>query len=65
MKVITIPNTNTLGYWAYLAIQQHFLKTIKYERDVIEDKDPEDRPTARRNALQVLAAMANNAPKIF
>lgn len=34
--------SNTLGHWAYLAIEKHAQKTFKYETDVLKDQDPED-----------------------
>lgn len=65
MKVITIPNANSLGDWAHLAIQQHFQKTIKYEEDVLKDKDPEALHQMRvgmrrlRSAVNGFAVAAN------
>jgi CHAD domain-containing protein len=41
MKTNSISDPKVFGYWAYLAIEKHFQKTIKYETDVINDKDPE------------------------
>lgn len=41
MKTNPISDPKVFGYWAYLAIEKHFQKTIKYETDVIKDKDPE------------------------
>ena len=41
MKTNSISDPKVFGYWAYLAIEKHFQKTIKYETDVIKDKDPE------------------------
>lgn len=41
MDVQTLGITETLGYWAQKAIGKHFQKTIKYERDVLKDRDPE------------------------
>ena len=32
---------NLFGYWAYLAIEKHFQRTVQYETDVLKDKDPE------------------------
>ena len=64
MKVITIPNSNTLGDWAHLAIQQHFQKTIKYERDVIQDKDPEDLHQMRIGMRRLRSAVTGFAPAV-
>ncbi len=41
MKTNPISDPKVFGYWAYLAIEKHFQKTIKHETDVIKDKDPE------------------------
>ncbi|MCP2730893.1 CHAD domain-containing protein [Limnofasciculus baicalensis] len=41
MKTNSISDPKVFGYWAYLAIENHFQKTIKHETDVIKDKDPE------------------------
>lgn len=43
IQMITTPSSNPklLGYWAYLAIEKHFQRTIQYETDVLKDKDPE------------------------
>jgi len=41
--MISTPSSdpNLFGYWAYLAIEKHFQRTIRYETDVLKDKDPE------------------------
>lgn len=41
MKESEIAKAQTLGDWAYLAIEQHFKKTFEYESDVLKDRDPE------------------------
>ncbi|MBC6455090.1 MAG: CHAD domain-containing protein [Hormoscilla sp. SP5CHS1] len=41
MNIQTRGQTETLGDWAKLAIAKYFQKTIKYESDVLEDRDPE------------------------
>ncbi|MBO1346849.1 MAG: CHAD domain-containing protein [Hormoscilla sp. GUM202] len=41
MGIQTRGQTETLGDWAKLAIAKYFQKTIKYESDVLEDRDPE------------------------
>lgn len=41
MDVQTRAQTETLGDWAQKAIGKHFQKTIKYESDVLKDRDPE------------------------
>ncbi|HEY9695070.1 MAG TPA: CHAD domain-containing protein [Oculatellaceae cyanobacterium] len=41
MKKPTINNTNTLGDWGYIAIEQHLDKILKHEEDVLNDRDPE------------------------
>jgi len=41
MKKTAKPQTNTLGDWAYLAIEQQLEKILKHENDVLKDRDPE------------------------
>lgn len=41
MKESEILKAQTLGDWAYLAIEQHSEKTFEYESDVLKDRDPE------------------------
>jgi len=41
MKVATEPKVETLGDYAYEAIQKHFKKTLKWEKAVKKDEDPE------------------------
>ncbi|WP_341529504.1 CHAD domain-containing protein [Nostoc sp. UHCC 0302] len=41
MKVATKPTVKTLGDCAYQAIEKHFKKTIKWEKPVKKDEDPE------------------------
>ncbi|MEH1870972.1 CHAD domain-containing protein [Nostoc sp.] len=41
MKLATQPTVKTLGDYAYQAIEKHFKKTLKYEKSVKKDEDPE------------------------
>ncbi|MEH2069247.1 MAG: CHAD domain-containing protein [Nostoc sp.] len=41
MKLATHPTVKTLGDYAYQAIQKHFKKTLKWEKSVKKDEDPE------------------------
>jgi CHAD domain-containing protein len=41
MKLATEPAVKTLGDYAYQAIQKHFKKTLKWEKSVKKDEDPE------------------------
>ncbi|BAZ48041.1 hypothetical protein NIES4103_06460 [Nostoc sp. NIES-4103] len=41
MKLATEPTVKTLGDYAYQAIQKHFKKTLKWEKSVKKDEDPE------------------------
>lgn len=41
MKLATQPTVKTLGDYAYQAIQKHFKKTLKWEKSVKKDEDPE------------------------
>lgn len=42
MKATDISNVQTLGDWAYLAIEKHFQKTLDHEVAVLKDTDPEE-----------------------
>lgn len=54
----------TLGYWAYLAIEKHFQKTIKYESDVFADKDPEALHQMRVGMRRLRTAVHGFAPAL-
>lgn len=54
----------TFGHWAYLAIEKHFQKTIKYETDVIKDKDPEALHQMRVGMRRLRTAIAGFAPAL-
>ena len=41
MKLATQPTVKTLGDYAYQAIEKHFKKTLKWEKSVKKDEDPE------------------------
>ncbi|MEH2024970.1 CHAD domain-containing protein [Nostoc sp.] len=41
MKLATQPTVKTLGDYAYEAIEKHFKKTLKWEKSVKKDEDPE------------------------
>ncbi|QSJ19417.1 CHAD domain-containing protein [Nostoc sp. UHCC 0702] len=41
MKLATEPTVKSLGDYAYQAIQKHFKKTLKWEKPVKKDEDPE------------------------
>lgn len=41
MKKRALLEANTLGDWAYLAIEKHYHKILKHEDDVLKDRDPE------------------------
>ncbi|MCM0594138.1 MAG: CHAD domain-containing protein [Gloeotrichia echinulata IR180] len=41
MKLATKPTVQTLGDYAYQALQKHFKKTLKWEKTVKKDEDPE------------------------
>jgi CHAD domain-containing protein len=41
MKLATQPTIKTLGDYAYQAIEKHFKKTLKWEKSVKKDEDPE------------------------
>jgi CHAD domain-containing protein len=41
MKLATKTTVNNLGEYAYLAVQKHFNKSLKWEKTVKKDEDPE------------------------
>ncbi|MHC5831555.1 MAG: CHAD domain-containing protein, partial [Nostoc sp.] len=41
MKLATQTTVKTLGDYAYQAIEKHFKKTLKWEKSVKKDEDPE------------------------
>ena len=42
MATQVLPKINSLGYWASLAFEKHFQKTLKHELEVLKDQDPEE-----------------------
>ena len=54
----------TLGYWAYQAIEKHFQKTLKYESDVLADKDPEALHQMRVGMRRLHTAVHGFAPAL-
>ncbi len=54
----------TFGDWAYLAIKKHFQKTIKYETDVLKDKDPEALHQMRVGMRRLRTAVTGFAPAL-
>lgn len=64
MKKITNSQANTLGDWAYLAIEKHFNKTIRYEKDVLQDQDPENLHQMRVGMRRLRSAATGFAPAL-
>ncbi len=69
MTLATKPEVKTLGNYAYLAIEKHLKKTLKWETAVKKDKDPEAlhqmRVGTRRLRTAVTRfAQAVNLPKL-
>lgn len=54
----------TLGYWAYLAVEKHFQKTLKHEPDVLKDKDPEALHQMRVGMRRLRTAVHGFAPAL-
>lgn len=54
----------TFGNWSHLAIQKHFQKTIKYESDVLKDKDPEALHQMRVGMRRLRTAVTGFAPAL-
>ncbi|HBE17460.1 MAG TPA: metal-binding protein [Cyanobacteria bacterium UBA11149] len=59
MKTNPISDAKVFGYWAYLAIEKHFQKTIKHETDVLKDKDPEALHQMRVGMRRLRTAIAS------
>jgi CHAD domain-containing protein len=55
---------NTLGDWAYIAVEKHFNKTIKYEAEVLKDKDPEALHQMRVGMRRLRTAVTGFAPAL-
>ena len=64
MTPITKKNAQTLGDWAYLAIEKHFEKTIKYEQEVLKDQDPENLHQMRVGMRRLRSAATGFAPAL-
>jgi CHAD domain-containing protein len=64
MENNALPKAQTLGEWAYLAVEKHFHKTIKYESDVIGDRDPENLHQMRVGIRRLRSAMDGFAPAL-
>lgn len=64
MTVDTATQAKNLGDWAYLAIQQHFQKTIKHEADVLNDKDPEALHQMRVGMRRLRTVVTGFAPAL-
>lgn len=62
MTVLT--QTKTLGDWASLAIKKHFQKVIKYEADVLKDREPEALHQMRVGMRRLRSAMTGFAPAL-
>jgi CHAD domain-containing protein len=64
MKESEIPKAETLGEWAYRAIEKHFEKTLKYEADVLKDRDPEALHQMRVGMRRLRSAVTGFAPAL-
>ena len=42
MTTQVLPKVNSIGYWASLAFEKHFQKTLKHEPEVLKDQEPEE-----------------------
>ncbi|HAJ58836.1 MAG TPA: metal-binding protein [Cyanobacteria bacterium UBA8543] len=63
-KQIEKLDLKTFGDWSHLAIQKHFQKTIKYETDVLKDKDPEALHQMRVGMRRLRTAVTGFAPAL-
>ena len=64
MKESEIPKAESLGEWAYLAIEKHFEKTLKHEGDVLKDRDPEELHQMRVGMRRLRSAVTGFAPAL-
>lgn len=64
MTLDTPKKANTLGDWAYIAVEKHFNKTIKYEAEVLKDKDPEALHQMRVGMRRLRTAATGFAPAL-
>jgi CHAD domain-containing protein len=64
MTLDTPKKANTLGDWAYIAVEKHFNKTIKYEAEVLKDKDPEALHQMRVGMRRLRTAVTGFAPAL-
>ncbi len=58
-------DSKTFAHWAYLAIKKHFKKTIKYETDVLKDRDPEALHQMRVGMRRLRTAVTGFAPALL
>ena len=64
MKKPTELEAQTLGDWAYLAVDKHFDKTLKHEDDVLKDRDPEALHQMRVGMRRLRSAVNGFAPAL-
>jgi CHAD domain-containing protein len=57
MKLVTKTTVKTTGNCAYQAIKKHFEKTIKWEKSVKKDEDPEALHQMRVGMLRLRTAV--------
>ncbi|MEQ9483010.1 CHAD domain-containing protein [Coleofasciculus sp. F4-SAH-05] len=64
--MITTPSSDPklFGYWAYLAIEKHFQRTVQYETDVLKDKDPEALHQMRVGMRRLRTVVSGFAPAL-
>jgi CHAD domain-containing protein len=54
----------TLADWAYVAIDKHFHKVLKYEAGVLQDEDPEELHQMRVGMRRLRSALTGFAPAL-
>lgn len=64
MTVDSPKKANTLGDWAYIAVEKHFNKTMKYEAEVLKDEDPEALHQMRVGMRRLRTAVTGFAPAL-
>ncbi|NJK49173.1 CHAD domain-containing protein [Candidatus Gracilibacteria bacterium] len=64
MKPHLESDAKTFGDWSYLAIAKHFKKTIKHEKEVLKDENPEQLHQMRVGMRRLRSAIVGFSPAL-
>ncbi|MGK7920835.1 MAG: CHAD domain-containing protein [Trichodesmium sp.] len=64
MTTQILPKVNSLGDWAFLAVEKHFQKTLSHELEVLKDKDPEELHQMRVGMRRLRSATQGFGPVV-